>query len=452
MTSGRSRWIAGAALVAIVAALAIGFGVLHQHAGQPAGDANDVAPNVPLVTARSGTFVARVDVQGRVGPPAGSSAKLAFAQAGIIQSVDVSVGEAVRAGQPLVELDRAALGATLRGAQADVQVAGAAGGTAAAARLAVASDKLATLETGGPAALNSRIAAQSVARQAQLRVDADRATVAREDQLLAAGVVAGKDADAARSQLASDEADERAAEAKVAAAGTDFQSALKQAQADVAGARNDLQTAHGQTASAQARLQAAQIAYAAGVLTAPADGVVLAILKHPGESVDPTVPALEVGPALGHSVTLAVPAETARRINTGDPATLHVTSTRARVTKGTVTAVVPAVDPATQSATVVVSGAPADAVSGDAVSATIVVGHVRGVIVPTTAIVQDPQTGNTVVFVRDPHPKAGDPAFHLRPVTVRDGDAATSVLETGLRPGERIAAQGGYMLLAPPGG
>jgi hypothetical protein len=35
---------------------------------------------------------------------------------------------------------------------------------------------------------------------------------------------------------------------------------------------------------------------------------------------------------------------------------------------------------------------------------------------------------------------------------VRDGDAATSVLETGLRPGERIAAQGGYMLLAPPGG
>ena len=87
-----------------------------------------------------------------------------------------------------------------------------------------------------------------------------------------------------------------------------------------------------------------------------------------------------------------------------------------------------------------------------AVSATIVVGHLRGVIVPTTAIVQDPQTGKTVVFVQDPHPKAGDPGFRLRPVTVRDGDAATSVLEAGLRPGERIAAQGGYMLLAPPGG
>jgi multidrug efflux pump subunit AcrA (membrane-fusion protein) len=452
MTASRRWQICGAVLVAVIAAAVIGLTLQHQHAGQTAGDTNNPTPNVPLVTAQAGVFVERVGVQGRVGPPAGSSAKLAFAQAGIIQAVDVSVGEPVRAGQPLAELDRAALGATVRGAQADVQAAGATGGSAAAARLAVATDKLATLETGGPAALNSRIAAQSAARQAELKVDADRAAVAREDQLFAAGVIAGKDADAARSQLASDEADERAAEAKVAAAGTDFQTTLKQAQADVAGARNDVQTAHGQAASAQARLQSAQIAYANGVLTAPAAGIVLAILKHPGEAVDSTVAALEIGPAIGNNVTLSVPAATAQRIITGDPATLQVTSTGARATQGTVTAVVPAVDPATQSATVVVSGAPAGAVSGDAVSATIVVGHVRGVIVPTTAIVQDPQTGKTVVFVQDPHPQAGDSGFRLRPVVVRAGDATTSVLAAGLRPGERIAAQGGYMLLAPAGG
>jgi multidrug efflux pump subunit AcrA (membrane-fusion protein) len=451
MTSSRGWWIGGAVLVAVIAGL-VALTLLHQQGGQTTGEANDARPNVPLVTAQAGVFVERVDVQGRVGAPAGSGAKLAFAQAGIIQSVDVSVGEAVRAGQPLAELDRAALGATVRGAQADAQAAGTAGGSAAAARLAVASDKLATLESGGPAALNSRIAAQSGARQAELKVDADRAAVAREDQLFAAGVVAGKDADAARSQLAGDEADQRAAEAKVAVAGTDFQTALKQAQADVAGARSDLQTARGQAASAQARLQSAQIAYANGVLTAPAAGVVLTILKHPGEAVDPTVPALEIGPAFGNSVTLSAPAETAQRITTGDPATLQVTSAHAGTTQGTVTAVVPAVDPATQSATIVVSGAPADAVSGDAVSATIVVSHVRGVIVPTTAIVQDPQTGKTVVFVQDPHPKAGDPGFRLRPVIVRAGDATTSVLAAGLRPGERIAAQGGYMLLAPAGG
>ena len=98
------------------------------------------------------------------------------------------------------------------------------------------------------------------------------------------------------------------------------------------------------------------------------------------------------------------------------------------------------------------SGAPADAVSGDAISATIVVGHLHGTIVPTSAIVQDPQTGKTVVFVQDPHPKAGDSGFALRPVVVRAGDATSSVLGAGVHPGERIAAQGGYMLLAPAGG
>jgi multidrug efflux pump subunit AcrA (membrane-fusion protein) len=459
MTRARRWWFGGVALAVVIACVLIGMSIARRNATPSAEPAGAAAPNVPLTVARIGDFVERVDVQGRVGPPAGSSAKLAFAQSGIVRAVDVRVGQAVSAGEPLAELDRDALGAAVRGAQADVLATGAGSANAsaanvqsAAARLAVATEKLATLESGGPAALNGRIAAQSAARQAALKVEADRAALAREQELLAAGVVAGKDVDAARSLLASDEADARAADAKAAAAGTDVRAALKQAQADVAGARSDLQAARGQAASAQARLDVARIAYANGVLTAPADGVVLAILKHPGEAVDPTVPALEIGPALGHSVTLSVPADTARRIAVGNPVTLHVASTREDVTSGVVTAVVPAVDPTTQSGTVIVSGAPPDAVAGDAVSATIVVGHARGVVVPSSAIVQDPQTGNTVVFVHDPHPKAGDSAFNLRSVVVRAGDATSTSIASGLRPGERIAAQGGYMLLAPSGG
>ena len=381
---------------------------------------------------------------------------MSFAQAGIVHAIDVRVGQTVSAGTPLAELDRAALGAGMRAAQADVQASGAnvAGNAAivqsAAARLAVASDKLNTLEQGGPPALSSRIAAQSAARQAALKVDGDRATVARDDQLLAAGVIAGKDADAARSQLASDEADLQSANAKVAAAGTDFQSAVKQAQADVASARSDLQAARGQTASAQARLDTARIAYGNAVLTAPSDGVVLAILKHPGEAVDPGTPAIEIGPALGHGVTLSVPASIARRISAGDAVTLR--SERAGTTRGQVIAVVPVVDPATQVATVVADGAPPDAVSGDAITATITVGHLRSIIVPSSAIVQDPQTGKTVVFVQVPHPKAGDSGFELRPVVVRASDAENAAIASGLRAGERVAAQGGYALLAPAGG
>ncbi len=375
-----------------------------------------------------------------------------------MRAIDVRVGQNVSAGQPLAELERASLDAARRAALADVQATGASAGgniatvQSARARVAVASEKLRTLERGGPAALSSRIAAQSAARQAAIKVAADRATIARDEQLLAAGVIAGKEADAARSQLASDEADQRAAEAKVAAAGTDFQTALKQARADLAAARSDVQAARGQAASARARLDTARIAYANGVLTAPGDGVVLAILKHPGEAVDPTIPVIEVGPALGHSVTLTVPADVGRHIVVGDPVTLHVAATRENVTHGEVTAVVPAVDPATQVGTVVVNGAPGDAVPGDAVTATIVVGHVRGVLVPSTAIVQDPQTGKTVVFVRDSHPKAGESGFRLRTVAVRASDAANASIASGLRAGESIAAQGGYTLLAPAGG
>jgi multidrug efflux pump subunit AcrA (membrane-fusion protein) len=454
----RRRWIgAGVIAMLIVATLGI-LAPRHQPATSADGADNAAVPSVPLALAHIGEFVERVDAQGRIGPPAGSSAKVSFAQAGIVRIVDVRVGQSVSAGTALAELDRAALGAAMRAAQADVQASGAnaAGNVAAvqsaSARLAVASDKLNTLEQGGPSALSTRIAAQSAARQATLKVEADRATVARDEQLLAAGVIAGKDIDAARSQLASDEADAQSATAKVAAAGTDFQSAVKQARADVASARSDVQTARGQAGSAQARLDAARIAYSNAVLTAPSDGVVLAILKHPGEAVDPTTPAIEVGPALGHGVTFVVPAAVAQRISVGDAVTLQIASSRASVSHGQVTAVVPAVDPTTQVATVVADGAPTGAVPGDAITATITVGQLRGVLVPSSAIVQDPQTGKTVVFVSVPHPRDGDSGFSLRPVVVRASDATNAAIASGLRPGERVAAQGGYALLAPAGG
>jgi hypothetical protein len=123
----------------------------------------------------------------------------------------------------------------------------------------------------------------------------------------------------------------------------------------------------------------------------------------------------------------------------------------AGATHARVIAVVPAVDPTTQLATVVAAGAPPDALAGDAVTATITVAHVPGIVVPSTAIVQDPQTGATVVFVRDPHPKSGDPAFRMQRVAVRATGATMTSIASGLRAGDRVAAEGGYALLAPTG-
>ena len=131
--------------------------------------------------------------------------------------------------------------------------------------------------------------------------------------------------------------------------------------------------------------------------------------------------------------------------------TLHLTLARENVANGKVTAVVPAVDPSTQVGTVIADGAPADAISGDAVTATIVIGHERGILVPSSAIVEDPETGKTVVFVRESQVKPGESGFTSRAVAVRASDVNNALIASGLRAGERVAAQGGYTLLAPSG-
>jgi RND family efflux transporter MFP subunit len=457
----RRTVLAGVVMVVVLAGL--GWFVTHRGgaSAKPAADAV-AAPSVGLATVREGDFADRVTAQGRVGPPAGSSAKVAFAQAGILSAVDVRVGQSVAAGTPLAELDRSALAAAVDQARSDAAAAAgsysggsvpAAAVRSAQAKLALAAARLRTLQGGGPAAQSDQIGAQQTLRQAQLKVAGDEAALARSRTLLADGVIAAKDLQAAQNQLATDQADERAAEAKLAASNTNYGASLRQARADYVSAQNDLEAARAQTAvlggqsgSARARLETARIAYANGVLRAPGAGVVLAILKHPGEAVDPSAPVVEIGPGAATAITLSVPADTARRIRVGDPVQLELSQSHQR-SGGRVSAVVPAVDPTTQAATVTVGGGLASAVPGDAVTATITVDHVFGALVPSSAIVQDPQTGKTVVFVRKT-----DGSFDSREVTVRGSDATTAVVAAGLRPGERVATQGSYELLAPPGG
>lgn len=454
--------IALAAAVACVVLVAFAWHATHRPAAANASGDRATTPAVATAVARYGSVEEHATAQGRVGPPAGSSAKVAFAEAGILRAVDVRVGEVVAAGQPVAEIDRSALVASVAQARADARAAGGSYGggavPAAAVRSAeakrdLAAARLQMLQRGGPSAQSDQIAAQEALRQAQLKVDADRATLARQNVLLAGGVVAAKDVQTARNQLASDVADVRTAEAKVASASVGFAASLRQARADYDSAVNELRAAQAQTTvlgaqtqSAQARLAAAQVAYDQGVLRAPDDGVVYAVLKHPGEAVDPSAPVVEIGPAAARAITLTVPGDTARRVRVGARATMQLTASNERA-EGRVTAVVPAVDPSTQSATVTVSGAPADAVPGDAVTASIALGRVAGIVVPSSAIVEDPQTGSTVVFVRQ-----RDGSFASREVIVRGADGGRAVVSGRLAPGQRLATQGAYELLAPPGG
>lgn len=458
----RKRWAGGLVAAVIVVALVTWWALSHR--AQPVQAVN-AAPSVPVATAHMATFAVRVAAQGRIGPPAGSSAGLAFAEAGTVRAIDVHVGDAVTSGQPLAELRQAGFALGVDSARAEAAAAAAQYGNGSVATAAVASARakvrlaalhLETLRRGGEAALSNRIAAQSVARQAEIRVATDRATLTRNETLLAGGVLAQKDLDATRAQLAADVADLASATAKVSAAGADFSAALEQAQADYAGAQSDERTAEAQagvlaaqTQAAGARFATAQLAYDNGTLRAPSNGVILAILKHPGEFVDSTMPVLDIGPPRSESVTLSVPADQARRIRVGDRAELALLQRSGSVERR-VTAVVPAVDPSTLTTTVVIDGVPPGAVAGDAVTATIVVADERGIVVPASAIVEDPQTGKTVVFVRSTDP-TGKPVFTSREVILRASDAERAEIASGLRAGEQIAAQGGYDLVAPSG-
>ena len=459
MENKRRYWL----LLGAVAALVL-ITVLFLRARQTPPQAG-AQPAVSLATVRYGSFEERITVSGRVGAPAGAQTKPAFAVAGVLASIDVRIGQSVHAGQVLAQLDAGglALGARQAAADAAAAAAGYGGGAipsaqvrTASAKLELARQKLAALQSGTGSAQSDRTSAQSAVRQAEIRVQSDRQAVAREQQLFAAGVAARKDLDAAQAQLAADTADENAQRSKLAAASTGLAGALAQAQADYAQAQSDLRTAQAQTTvlaqqavSAGARAAAAQRDYRNTALVSPIDGVIAAIYKHPGESVDSTTAVIGISPAAQDVVTLDVPANESRRVSIGDLVTVRTISGSVSA-QGRVTGISSAVDPTTQSTTVVVNATPPGALSGDALDASITVAHDRGLIVAQTAIVADPQTGNTVVFVQT-RTKEGDLKFAQHAVRVLKSDGATAEI-SGLAAGTRVAAQGAFQLLAPAGG
>jgi len=390
-------------------------------------DARPVAPAVQVATATQGTLLVRVNAHGRVGPPPGSSAALAFTVSGRVQRIDVHVGDHVEANQPLVQLESEPFALAVAQARGDVEAA-----------------------SGSLQSVTSSVAVRAAdtamqVRQADLKVQADLRAVQRAKTLYAAGIAAARDVQAAENQLALDEADARAAHVREQALRVGFGSDGGGGQACA-----DVLAAHGAAQRAQAALAQAERNLDNATLRAPGAGIIVAILKHPGESVDPTTPVITLGDELVHTATLSVPVEQARRIRVGNSAQLHIARSP-EVYPGKVVARVTAPDPATQQATVVVSGFPSSASPGDAVDASIVVASIYGILIPTSAVVQDPQTGNTLVFVATTS-KDGQQAFEPRKVRIGAGDQTTTQVTSGLRPGEKVASEGAFELLAPAAG
>ncbi|MFN2449244.1 MAG: efflux RND transporter periplasmic adaptor subunit [Candidatus Baltobacteraceae bacterium] len=355
---------------------------------------HDTQPSVEVTTVKPGVYAERITAVGRIGDPGGTEAKLAFAEPGILRSVLVHIGARVSAGEPLAQLDTGGLSLSASQAQADARAA----------------------------AANAQ---QSAVDRTSTRIAVDEAALRRQQALYAAGVAALKDVQAAHAQVAQDRADAASAHAQVF--GTSAQ----------------LQSAEDRAALAQRDL-------ANGTLRAPADGVVTAIFKREGEAVDTSTPVIGLGAASTGTVTLAVPASDAARVHVGSAVELSIPGTSLHG-NGRVSGVSPAVDAATQTATVVVAGIPSGAPAGSAVQAMVDIARAHGIVIPQSAVVQDPQSGATLVFVRT-RAQNGEVRFTQRDVRVDKQNGGQALIGSGLHPGEVIATQGAFALLAPAGG
>ena len=237
MTATRQRllWLLGAALLLA----ALGF----------AGSAWWRGPQVEVMEVQSAPLVRTLQFSARVATL--SRVDIGSTLTGRVEQVRVREGDAVQAGDVLVQLEGDELRAALAQAEAAVQQARAA---------------LAGLRGSG------RTTAQGALAQAEATGRAASAALARAEQLVAQGFYSGAQLDEARRAAAVASAQSRSARAQVQAsadAGTDV--AQAQAQLDVARA-----------AASAARARLAQAS-----LRAPLDARVLVREVEPGQIVQP---------------------------------------------------------------------------------------------------------------------------------------------------------------------
>jgi cobalt-zinc-cadmium efflux system membrane fusion protein len=376
-------WASLSAVVLVAAVVLLWFGFGRRPASAPQ---QTLKPQVSLATVRQGSVEETISVNGRIGSPAGTQAKLAFAVAGSVQSVDVSLGERVTAGAPLAHLDPTSYSLVAAQAQSE---AGAA----------------------------ERGAALAAVDRTSVTVHRDEVELTRQQRLFEAGIVAKRDVEAARATLWSDRAQAQTARISLAQA---------------------------QDQSRAANLHAADTRYDVDrtTLRAPSAGTVTGVFVTRGESVDPTTAAIAISSDGQESATLEVPAADLARIAPGN----RVRARSGGVTwEGRISGVAPAVDSATGFAVASVAGVPTSLPAGAPVDAAVVVRSLRGFVVPRDAVIEDPQTGNELVFVRN-----GD-RFDARHVTIAGKDDRFALVSSGLREGEVVAATGAVDLLSPSG-
>jgi membrane fusion protein, multidrug efflux system len=220
---------------------------------------------------------------------------------GYVQAVNVQENEAVKAGQPLVEVDPSELQQRLAQAQAELDAAQAgAGGVGLAGAQAQAARSKA-------AAARADIA-QAEANEQQARADVERVRPLAEQQIVS------------RQQFETAQANARAAAARLDAARENAAAAEAQAaaaQANIGGAQSRVDAARASVE--QARLQ---LAYTH--IAAPAAGIVAKKSVQVGQLVSPGQALLTIVPLDNIWVTANLKETQLNGVGPGDPAKIRV--------------------------------------------------------------------------------------------------------------------------------
>ncbi|WP_460039760.1 efflux RND transporter periplasmic adaptor subunit [Thermaerobacter litoralis] len=448
------------AAAAVVLSACSGGGRGEPAEGAGAGDGGPVP--VAIAVAEEGTVTQPVELAGRV--RARSEVAVRPQAAGMITAVHVKVGDRVKAGQVLVEIDPAAAQAQLRQAEAALEAA------RAAARQAEKGGRLQVLQA------DAELRQAELARKgAAAQLDGARQTLAtleRQWQALgcAAGAGAGTPASAAPGGTtpatgpggglpgagAAEPGTGSAGCAQLAASLAEARAAVRQAEfnlqaadvrLDAARQARDLAAGGDPAAAARAQVEQAEAAVALARrqleltrVTAPVAGVVAQVKAQVGtlaspQAVDPLVVLVEPGPV---QVEADLPPGLYDALAAGDPAEVQVGST---TWKGRVTGKTLVPDLRTGAYTVTVELLPQEGVdwpvSGQPATLRFTpTGGTRGVVVPVDALQEGDEPGRGVVFVVE-----GGRA-ERREVRYGTVTAEQALILEGLRAGEQVVTRG----------
>jgi multidrug efflux pump subunit AcrA (membrane-fusion protein) len=385
-TPGGTHTAAAAALIVLLAATGCGN-------GSGASGSSETA------IAETRRFSATVLAIGALRPRIGAEVRVGSLLSGRVRRLRANIGDTVRRGDVIAELETAELDATVAERQATVRIAEA---------------RLAALDTTSPEGL-ARAAAEVTRAAATAQLAASE--LARQEQLFASRGTTMADVEAARERL-------QVAQSTLASARREFDLAQREARAE--------------HSRAIAALDASRIERSYAVIRAPISGTIASVSTQEGETVAAGLSAptfVTIVDLRRLQVHAYVDEVDIGKVRVGQAASFAVDAYPARDFSGKVEAVYPT---ATIQDNVVKYIVAVDIVDDSAgllrpemtASVRFALSEREVLAVPTRAIRRD--GGRNVVFVR------GDDGDIARPVRVGWRDGAWIEIVDGLRAGERV--------------